>query len=241
MRIDSSGRALVGTTAAISTSTANLQVVGSGATGSASFAKSDITTSGGSIVGIDAWAYDGSVYNIAGTINFRAAENWSSTNHGTDLQFRLVPSGAGAGLTERMRLTSGGNLAIGATARLYLDGSAGTGDTYLTETAANDVSLLVGGNTKMQALGTSVSVSTSATTILANAGGIGAFCVINGSDGSNRFCDLVLSSTSTAPTVVASYTALGSPAARTYTRSVDALQLAMASGTYTINSMKLGS
>ena len=59
-----------------------------------------------------------------------------------------APSGTAgntATLTERFRILSGGNVAIGATARLYLDGVTGTGDTYITETGANAMSLFVGG------------------------------------------------------------------------------------------------
>jgi hypothetical protein len=47
--------------------------------------------------------------------------------------------------TERMRLT-GANLAIGATARIYLDGVAGTGDTYIYESGSNTVSFFIGGS-----------------------------------------------------------------------------------------------
>jgi hypothetical protein len=92
---------------------------------------------------------------------------------------------------------------------------------------------------KIQQRHTAVSVTTSATTIHAP-GDIGAFVVVNGDDGSNRFCDLVMASPNTAPTVVQSYTSLGTPAARTYTRSGTNLQLAMASGTYNIYVLALG-
>jgi hypothetical protein len=138
-------------------------------------------------------------------------------------------------------LSSAEGLAIGSTKRFYFDGVAGTGNTYQEESAADVYQLVVGGTTKLRAAQTGISVSTSATTILADAGGLGSFVVVNGNDGSNRFCDLVLASTATAPTVVSSYTSLGSPAARTYTRSSDALQLAMASGTYSVHTVKFGS
>ena len=230
--------------------------------------------------------YAGAGYDIIGFTDgtglvvggYRAAQ-WATV--------RLYASGA-----ERFRVT-GNNIAILATGRIYLDGVAGSGDTYLEEVTANEVrivaagnerlravgsdgikitgaltvasgtpmyfdgsfsgdtyafessanvfELIVGGTSKIRAAQTGISVSTSATTIIANAGGLGSFVVVNGNDGSNRFCDLVLASTATAPTVVSSYTSLGSPAARTYTRSSDALQLAMASGTYSVHTVKLGS
>lgn len=94
---------------------------------------------------------------------------------------------------------------------------------------------------KLSVRPTAISVSTSATTIVTDAGGYGSFVIVNGSDVSvNRFCDLVLASTGAAPVVVQSFTAIGSPAARTYTRSGTALQLAMASGTYTVSAISIG-
>jgi len=50
-----------------------------------------------------------------------------------------------AGGVERMRITSGGNIAIGATARLYLDGVAGTGNTYIEENSSDNLRVVAGG------------------------------------------------------------------------------------------------
>lgn len=78
------------------------------------------------------------VTGAAGLYDTASGEHrWYSAPSGT--------AGNTATLTERFRITSGGNVGIGATARLYLDGVAGTGDTYITETAANAMSLFVGG------------------------------------------------------------------------------------------------
>jgi hypothetical protein len=93
--------------------------------------------------------------------------------------------------------------------------------------------------TKIENRANVISVST-ATTILDDAGALGRFAIVNGESGGNRFCDLILCSTSVTPTVVASFTAVGSPAARTYTRSGSAVQLAMASGTYGVYVLALG-
>jgi hypothetical protein len=118
-----------------------------------------------------------------------------------------------------------------------------------TTTVAGSAKLTVNGDIATSGTGTGsrlrnqidgVSVSTSATTIIV-AGDIGQLVVINGISGSDRFCDLVMSSTGANPVVVQSFTALGSPAARTYTRSGSNLQLAMASGTYTVRALSLGS
>jgi len=88
-----------------------------------------------------------------------------------------------------------------------------------------------------------VSVSGVAATILSNGPSVGGLVIVNGDDtaGNNRFCDLVMASTSTNPTVIHSFTSWGSPAARTYTRSGSALQLAMASSTYDVKAMSFSS
>jgi hypothetical protein len=75
-------------------------------------------SSGNSIAGIGAYGYDGSLNFAGSTINFRAAENWSSTNHGTDIQIRTTPTGTGGSLTEVARITSAGNVGIGTTTPL---------------------------------------------------------------------------------------------------------------------------
>jgi fibronectin-binding autotransporter adhesin len=133
--------------------------------------------------------------------------------------------------TERARITSGGELLVGTTtvagsAKLTVNGDISTSGTGTGARLRNQID--------------GVSVSTSATTIVLG-GDIGQLVVINGISGSDRFCDLVMSSTGAAPVVVQSFTALGSPAARTYTRSGSNLQLAMASGTYTVRALSLGS
>jgi hypothetical protein len=141
------------------------------------------------------------------------------------ITFATAPSGGS--FTERMRIDSAGNVGIGTsspTTRLHVLGN-GTFDRALGSRIGNND----GGN-----------VTTSATTIADDAGFQGRLWVINGAQGNNRFCDLVLASDSAAPTVVASFTSIGSPAARTYTRSGNALQLAMASGTYFVRCISIG-
>jgi hypothetical protein len=63
-----------------------------------------------------------------------------------------------------------------------------------------------------------------------------------GHDGSgNRFIDLVMFSVGTGTVnVINSLTASGTPAARTYSQGSSAYQLAMASGTYTVEVMIIG-
>ena len=69
---------------------------------------------------------------------------WIGRSTGSTGPIMFGTGGIGPG-TEQMRLTSGGNLAIVATARLYLDGVAGTGDTYIYEESANLLSAVAGG------------------------------------------------------------------------------------------------
>jgi hypothetical protein len=119
----------------------------------------------------------------------------------------------------------------------------GTGGGSLKYESATFTDVALSGattNTTLLNRAAPVSVSTTATMIAADAGASGALCLVNGFSGGDRFCDLVLSSTGVSPTVVQSFTALGSPAARTYTRNGTTLELAMASGTYDIVTLKIG-
>jgi len=132
------------------------------------------------------------------------------------------------GGSERLRISSSGNVYIGTTA----------GNAPFTVAGTNIEVINTNGAYVNNSQTTSV--STSATTIVADAGFQGRLWVINGATGGDRFCDLVMASTGAAPVVVQSFTAIGSPAARTYTRSGSALQLAMASGTYDVRCIGMG-
>jgi len=155
-------------------------------------------------------------------------ENGTSGNYAGYLSFGT--NSQATGVREVMRLDSSGNLLVGTTtvagsAKLTVNGDIATSGTGTGSRLRNQID--------------GVSVSTSATTIILG-GDFGQLVVINGISGSDRFCDLVMSSTGAAPVVVQSFTALGSPVARTYTRSGSNLQLAMASGTYTVRALSLG-
>ena len=111
LRLDTNARCILGANSTVGASTAALQVVQSGSAG-VSIASSTVPLSTGSFSGIDGWANDGAAYFAGATINFRAAENWSATNHGSLIQFRTTPAGAGGTLTERVRIESTGNVVV---------------------------------------------------------------------------------------------------------------------------------
>jgi hypothetical protein len=70
---------------------------------------------------------------------------------GGDHSFATAPSGTAGNnitFTDRFRVLNGGNIAIGATARLYFDGVAGTGGTYIHQNTTNQIQF-VGGNTTL--------------------------------------------------------------------------------------------
>lgn len=115
MRLDTSGRLLVGTSSVLGAAADAVQILQSGSPGIA-IGISTIPSSAFSIAGIGAYGNDGSTYIAGGTINFRAAENWSATNHGTDIQFRVTASGSGGALAEAMRIASTGYVGIGTSA-----------------------------------------------------------------------------------------------------------------------------
>lgn len=93
-----------------------------------------------------------------------------------------------------------------------------------------------GGNSHASYQGgqTTTGVAAVATSIFTTTGD-GTILTVCGSDGTNRFSDLVSFGLADTPAAISTHTSAGAPAARTYTRSGSALQLAMASGTYAIS------
>lgn len=88
-------------------------IAGAGTSVAFDFLRTDTPTNTQSICGIDAYADDGSTEFAGGTMNWRASENWSATNHGTDLQIRLVASGSGKTLAEVARIKHDGTAYLG--------------------------------------------------------------------------------------------------------------------------------
>lgn len=72
--------------------------------------------------------------------------------------------------------------------------------------------------------------------VLMGAPGYANLVFVSGSDGTNRFADLILMSVAAGTVnVISSLDAAGTPAVRTYSQSGSALRLQMASGTYAVN------
>ena len=141
VRVDIGGKLLVGTSSVLGAAADAVQILQASNSGIA-IGTSTAPTSGTSIAGINAYGNDGSTYAVGGTINFRAAENWSTTNHGTVIQFRVTASGSGGALAEAMRIDSSSNVGIGTNApvsKLQVTNS-------LAITAANGYQFLLMGN-----------------------------------------------------------------------------------------------
>jgi hypothetical protein len=104
-------RCIIGSNVSVGTSAAALQIVQT--TNSAlTIATTNTPTINSSFAGIDGWAYDGSTNFAAATINFRAAESWTTTNHGSLIQFRTTANGVAGTLSERVRIESSGNVVV---------------------------------------------------------------------------------------------------------------------------------
>jgi len=149
---------------------------------------------------------------------------------GADLDFRVesdanthalfVDAGANAVLINQTSNTNGGALSVNGT--FSVCGSA------------------TGLQSSMSKIGTkqTASISTVATTIFTDvtqgmsSASAGQLLIFGDDNSGNGFMDVVAARPSGTVAVVSSSTLRGSPAARTYTMSTAALQLAMASGTY---------
>ena len=165
LRIDSSGRLLVGTTSTTANSTVILQ--GSSSAGHAilRMASDAATPSSGDDLGIISFANSG--HTDGALLRGRADGGWSGSSTPTRLEFYTTPSGS-TSLVERMRISQNGNVWIGQTSNVN------TARLEVTNT---------GGNT---AICTSVD-STSSRTHLAFANANGIVGTINTSASSTSY------------------------------------------------------
>jgi hypothetical protein len=149
------GTVLVGISTAFD-STSNIQI-GAASNPGIGIARTATPSNTNSIAGINGTAYDGAAYVAGGTINWRANENWSSTNHGTDIQFRATPAGNGGALTEVLRITGGGQTLVTAgsgSSGSYKPGLAisGDDDTGIHQVSgnANTLSIVTNGTERVR-------------------------------------------------------------------------------------------
>jgi hypothetical protein len=112
LNVDSVGRVLIGAnTIAGGTSNAHLQITQNTIAGLSMTTLVPVLSTG-SIAGIDGYCFDGANTVVAGTINIRSTETWNVTNHGSAIQFRVTPTGAGQSLVESGRISSTGNYVL---------------------------------------------------------------------------------------------------------------------------------
>jgi hypothetical protein len=124
-----------------------------------------------------------------------------------------------------------GQTAVGNGGKLAVNGSISicTSTTGTQSSMAKDTTQLT------------ASISTSATTIYTDISSgmsslsAGYFIIYGHNNSGAGFMDVVIAIANGTPVVISSSTTQGSPAARTYSVSSFALQLAMASGTYSVN------
>jgi hypothetical protein len=134
--------------------------------------------------------------------------------------------------TQAMTLDTSGNLLVAQTAvgnggKIAVNGrlSISSSSTGTPDQTASDFVQKTSGITTATTIVTDV--------VLGLSSASAAYMLVHGSDNAgNRFLDVVVSTPSGTPVVLSSTTTIGSPTARTYTMSSFALQLAMASGTY---------
>jgi hypothetical protein len=157
VRIDSSGRLLVGTSSTSDNALIQIQGRASLSTGPAEFSlsKGALPSSGENIAVIKAKDNSG---NIGASIVAAADANWTSgTSHPTRLMFSATAAGASSP-TERMRIDSSGRVGIGVTSpadifniktassRHFVVRSGGSPKLYSQNDSGNVEDLTIGGN-----------------------------------------------------------------------------------------------
>lgn len=130
--------------------------------------------------------YGGTNYRSLALIQLSCTDYTSDTNMTTALRFYVT--NAGSSSTERLRISGAGDVAIGSGAKLLLDSVFAGGDTYLTETSANNIAIFTGGSERVRIDG-SGNVGVNVTTFGTSAAGV--FAVKNGTEPSSGPADTV--------------------------------------------------
>jgi len=113
-------------------------------------------------------AFGGTNYTTLATIQGVAVTYVSDTNISGDIRFSTANAST---IAERFRITSSGYIAIASGSRVMLDGVGGGGDTYLTETSANNIAIFTGGSERLRLDG-SGNVGVNVTTFGTSAAGV---------------------------------------------------------------------
>lgn len=99
--------------------------------------------------------YDGSTITTdnRAAVSLRSGGTWSASDTPTYIDFQTTPS-ASTTPASVFRILSTGDIALSTTKKLLLDDTAGTGNTYLTESSADIARIVAGGNTIYEARST---------------------------------------------------------------------------------------
>jgi hypothetical protein len=152
--------------------------------------------------------------------------------------WQIAPSGTAGDTityTHAMTLDASGNLLVGGTAAGNGGTVAVTGAVSISNSTANNQASM--SKESMQQTSGVTTATTIFTSIIQGMSSAAAaqLIIYGNNNAASGFMDVVVTKGSGTPVVVSSTTVEGSPAARTYTMSGSALQLAMASGTYSVN------
>ena len=130
MRVDSSGRLIIGTGGDVSGGDTDVKLqVASGSGPSIQLCRTDSSTTANELLGrIFASTEDGGTSQVCGQITFRAEGSHTINDHATRIEFATTKDGAN-GVTERMRISEDGSLHHNSNSHgiaTYLTASAGT-------------------------------------------------------------------------------------------------------------------
>ena len=216
--------------------------------GSNQFIRQSFTTSGSDEINGSIWLKAGTVSQVYFFITDAPASNYG--------RIITLPSSTGGTISTPSTLGSGVLLNYevqdygGGWQKFTIVGTFGLGSAYLQLAAVTGQTsgyfYAWGGQVLLNPINSAMdglplepapmitSVSTTATTIT-YAQADGELITVNGFTGSTTFTDIIMTFVGRVPAVIYSDTGSGGPAARTYTYSSGAIQLAMASGTYSIS------
>ena len=172
----------------------------------------------------------GTAYKMGLVLNntTRECKVWSQSSDSDDkITFYTGPTPS-----ERMRIDSSGNVLVGTTGQIK--SSKQSIYSGATNATTYNTASFQGGSVLTVQNQQTTSVSTSAT-VIATTGIYATLALVYGSDGTNRFQDLIMVGLATGTVnVINSFTVGGTPASRTYSQSSSTYRLQMGSGTYTV-------